>query len=294
MLRQSRGLQDLANVAYDGVIGDVKDVYFDDLCIICLRCCAQPTTRDVRASQLRVCAGRHMTLGRNLSWLVLGIVLSTNVHADGANIAQKGTGSAAACQSCHGVAGEGIAAAGFPRLAGLGASYLQRQLEAFAEGTRSNAVMMPIAKALSAADRKAVASHYAAMPFGATAAMSALAAASWGASAPKVSEAGTAATAASAQAPAVGATLATRGRWSDTLPACEQCHGTGGGGVGADFPPLVGQSAAYLAAQLTAFKSKARPGGPMNLMAVVAQKLSEAEVRAVADYYATLPAGGVR
>lgn len=233
-----------------------------------------------------------MTLGRNLSWVLVGIVLSTNAHADGATIAQKGAGSVAACQSCHGVAGEGLTAAGFPRLAGMGASYLQRQLEAFAEGTRSNAVMMPIAKALSAADRKAVASHYASMPFGGTTAMPpSPTSASQGASAPKVS---VAATSASAPAPAVGATLATRGRWSDTLPACEQCHGPDGGGVGADFPPLVGQSAAYLAAQLSAFKSKARPAGPMNLMGVVAQKLSDAEVRAVADYYATLPAGGAR
>jgi thiosulfate dehydrogenase len=232
-----------------------------------------------------------MTRGRNLSWVVLGIALSTSAHADGAAIAQKGAGSAAACQSCHGVVGEGVAAAGFPRLAGLGASYLERQLAAFAEGTRSNAVMMPIAKALSVADRKAVASHYASMPFLGTAAMPSSTSALPVASAPKV---GVAATAASALAPAVGATLATRGRWSDSLPACEQCHGPGGRGVGADFPPLVGQSAAYLAAQLNAFKSKARPAGPMNLMGVVAQKLSDAEVREVADYYATLPAGGAR
>lgn len=232
-----------------------------------------------------------MTLGCHISWMMLAIMLSTNVHADGATIAQQGTGSAAACQSCHGVAGEGIAGAGFPRLAGLGAGYLQRQLEAFAEGSRSNAVMMPIAKALSAADRKAVASHYASLPFGGTAAMPSPSAASQSASAPKASAV---ATAASAPTPSVGATLATRGRWSDMLPACEQCHGRGGRGVGADFPPLVGQSATYLAAQLTAFKSNARPAGPMNLMGVVAQKLSDADVREVAAYYAMLPAGGTR
>jgi len=92
-----------------------------------------------------------VTLGHKLCWVVLGILLSMNAHADGATIAQKGAGSAAACQSCHGVVGEGVAAAGFPRLASLGASYLQRQLEAFAEGTGSSAAMMPIAKALSAA-----------------------------------------------------------------------------------------------------------------------------------------------
>ena len=79
----------------------------------------------------------------------LGVVLSANSHADGAAIAKTGAGAAPACQTCHGEAGVGIAQAGFPRLAGLGAPSMQRQFDAFADGTRVSAVMMPIAKALS-------------------------------------------------------------------------------------------------------------------------------------------------
>ncbi|MDP2867566.1 c-type cytochrome [Methyloversatilis sp.] len=208
--------------------------------------------------------------------LAFGLTLSVSCHADGAAIATTGAGAAPACQTCHGPAGEGIAQAGFPRLAGLGAAYMQRQLDAFADGTRVNAVMMPIAQALSDTDRAAVSAYYAALPEPP------------GPTTPKT------ASTSGPEAAAVGATLATRGRWADTLPACENCHGPGGRGVGPDFPLLAGQSAAYLAGQLTAWKAGTRPPGPMGLMTVVARKLSDDEVRAIADYYAELPARGSR
>ena len=220
-----------------------------------------------------------MIAGWRVCGLGFGLMLSASCHADGAAIAKTGAGAAPACQTCHGPVGEGIAQAGFPRLASLGARYMQRQLAAFADGTRVNDVMMPIAKALSVADRAEVSAYYAALP------------------APPIpvtpktaSTSGPGAAAASS----VGATLATRGRWADTLPACENCHGPGGRGVGPDFPLLAGQSAAYLAGQLTAWKAGTRPPGPMGLMTVVAKKLSDDDVRAIADYYAELPAKDAR
>ena len=219
-----------------------------------------------------------MIAGWRVFGLGLGLMLSASCHADGAAIARTGAGGAPACQTCHGPAGEGLAQAGFPRLASLGTTYMHRQLDAFADGTRVSPVMMPIAKALSAADRAVVSAHYAALPVPTAVAPPAPASAS-----PAVPV-----------SVSVGATLATRGRWDDQLPACEQCHGPGGRGVGSDFPALAGQSATYLSNQLTAWKAGARPPGPMGLMAVVAKKLSEAEVRAVADHYASLPAMATR
>lgn len=206
--------------------------------------------------------------------MLLGVVFSVTFHADGASIAKTGSGAAAACQTCHGAAGEGVGPAGFPRLANLGAPYLQRQLDTFADCTRISAVMMLIAKALSAADRAAVSAYYAALPAPVAAQPKAPAPAQAAAS--------------------VGATLASVGRWVDKLPACEQCHGTVGRGVGPDFPALAGQSASYLSSQLTAWRTGARPPDPMGLMAVVAKRLSEAEVRAVADHCASLPAKAPR
>lgn len=214
---------------------------------------------------------------RPILGLGLGLFLSAGCHADGAAIARTGTASAPACQTCHGPAGEGNAQAGFPRLAGLGVGYLQRQLNAYADGTRVSDVMMPIARALPAAERAEVSAYYAALP-----------------AAPADLSASPSAPAIMPASESIGATLATRGRWADKLPACEQCHGPGGRGVGADFPTLAGQSAAYIANQLTAWKTGARPPGPLGLMGIVANKLSESEVRAVAEHYGSLTAKDAR
>ena len=212
--------------------------------------------------------------------LAAGLLAGAGCRADGAAIAQTGGGAAVpACQTCHGTVGEGVAQAGFPRLANLGARYLQRQLAAFADGTRGNAVMTPIAKALSVADSAAVSAYYAGLP--APTAQQGRAVPATASAAPAV---------APPAAASVGAMLATRGRWADKLPACDQCHGPGGRGVGGDFPAIAGQGAAYLTNQLTAWKTGARPPGPMGLMAQVARKLSDDEVRAVARHYAALPA----
>ena len=172
---------------------------------------------------------------------------------------------AAACASCHGARGEGVG--DFPRLAGTGGAYLRAQLDAFAAGQRKSAVMQPIARALAPEQRAQVAAYYASLP------------------APVRPE---------DQAPKgpgdVGAWLATRGRWSQEIPACAQCHGPGGSGVGASFPPLAGQPAAYLVQQLQAWHGDGRPPGPLGLMQQIARKLSDADIQAVSAYYAGLGA----
>jgi cytochrome c553 len=184
--------------------------------------------------------------------------------ASGSTIAAKGSpAGAAACVSCHGAKGEGNAAAGFPRLAGLSPVYLVQQLDNFAADKRQNPIMAPIARQLSPAERKAVAAYYGGL--GAAAALAD------GAEPIKRSD--------------NGPWLALRGRWDDNLPACVQCHGPGGAGVGAAFPALAGQSSAYIAAQLRAFKAGTRPGGPLNLMKVVASKLSDPDIDAVAKHF---------
>lgn len=190
--------------------------------------------------------------------------------SSGEAIALHGTAQGvAACVSCHGAKGEGNAAAGFPRLAGISAAYLSTQLNAFADGTRANPIMQPMARLLSAEERTAVASYFAALP-----SPSALTTKTPTNDAAKPSD--------------LGAWLATRGRWDQGLPACVQCHGPNGIGVAPTFPPLAGQPAAYLAAQLHGWKDGQRPPGPMALMPAIASKLSDADIAAVADYYAGL------
>jgi cytochrome c553 len=175
-----------------------------------------------------------------------------------------------ACQTCHGAKGEGNILAGFPRLAGAGRDYVVEQLAAFASGQRQSPVMQPIAAGLSTGQQAALARYYAEI-------------------APAHRPAAAAADPSPSQA---GAWLAARGRWTTDIPACAQCHGAHGLGIGDAFPPLAGQPAGYLAAQLQAWKHGTRPPGPQSLMAAVASRLTDDDVAAVADYYASLPPDG--
>jgi cytochrome c553 len=177
-------------------------------------------------------------------------------------IALHGDGHAVSpCSSCHGRVGEGNGAAGFPRLAGLPEAYLAAQLDALATGVRHSPVMEPIAKALSARQRVQLASYYAALP------------------APRAVR--------EAPAGALDDRLALHGRWSDEIPACVECHGDAGSGVGSKFPPLTGQSSLYIANQLRAWKLGTRRGDPLGLMQAVASRLSDQDIRAVSDYFGT-------
>ena len=192
--------------------------------------------------------------------------------APGRAIAVHGTRAGApACAICHGARGEGLAAAGYPRLAALPETYLREQLDAYASGTRASAVMRPLAAALSAAERRAVARYYAALP--APAGLVPLRAEAAASGAP-------------------GALIAQQGRWSERLPACAQCHGRDGRGVGAHIPPLAQQPSSYLRDQLRAWQQSNRPPGPLALMSLIARKLTAADIVAVADYYAALGVEG--
>lgn len=175
-------------------------------------------------------------------------------------------GKAAACASCHGDRGEG--AGQFPRLAGLPAPYLMLQLEHFRDGTRTNPIMAPIAKGLSESDTRALAKYLAGLSTN---------------FAPAPAPAGAAAHA--------GALLVTVGDPSRGVPACRDCHGPALAGGGPEIPPLAGQSTAYLAAQLAAYKSGTRPGGPFDLMHRIAAALGETQMRDAAAYIAALKPG---
>ena len=182
----------------------------------------------------------------------------------GQGIAQNGLPPAvAACATCHGARGEGSAA--FPPLAGNGSAYLLAQLQAFADGSRAQPIMGAIAKGLNAQQRADVVAFYV----------------------------GQAPLRHAVTVPPVGPSdagvwLAQRGRWADGIPACAQCHGPAGLGVGGHFPAIAGLSAAYMQAQVSAWQKKTRPPGPLQLMSSVAQKLTDQDITAVAAYYARL------
>ncbi|MBG12956.1 MAG: cytochrome c4 [Alcanivorax sp.] len=169
------------------------------------------------------------------------------------------------CAACHGPEGQGVDP--YPRLAGLGQAYLKRQLDSFADGDRINAIMKPIASDLSAEQRQQIARHFSELP---------------------VQPDDSAGVDDTENHP--GRILALHGRWQEDLPACVQCHGPGGRGIGESFPSLAGQPASYLEDQLKAWRSGQRKAGPMGLMGHIAERLDEEDLKAVAEYFASLSA----
>jgi len=183
---------------------------------------------------------------------------------------QGGANAAAmACVTCHGVNAEGLPAAGFPRIGGLPADYLRKQLADYASGTRTNPIMQPIASALSPEEIHQVTQTLMVKPW------------------PGVARIGRAAAVQS-----LGETVALRGAWERNIPECVACHGPGGAGVGSAFPPLAGQSTQYLSSQLNAWRQGARKNDPNDLMGHIARSMTDAEVLAVSAYFAGLTGTG--
>ncbi len=209
-----------------------------------------------------------------LAWLTTAAIDALADEDLGRQLASKGNSTgAAACVGCHGSDGQGMAAGGFPRLAGLNADYLVSQLHAFRNGTRDNPIMTPIAAKLADGEIEAVAGYYALLP-----------AATSGSSTPASHLEGDLLKRAEL--------LATWGDWPQRrLPGCNQCHAPLGQGVGANFPGIAGQHASYLKAQLKAWQSGARRNDLLGMMRHVATSLSDEEIDLLAAYYASMPTG---
>ncbi len=185
----------------------------------------------------------------------------------GSEIAQKGASGQAPCMACHGVKGEGLATAGYPYLAAQPAEYLQQQLTHFADGSRKQPIMQPIAKSLDEKQREAVSAYYASLQ-------------------PVFDRDAVSQRVQTYPKDQPGAWMANRGNENPYIPACIQCHGPGGIGVDPVFPALAGQSENYLQTQLTAMKSGDRKGDSHELMVHLAENLSDEQIREVSQYFA--------
>ena len=202
-------------------------------------------------------------------WWIAALLLASGTAqaVDPATLARSGGNGQAACASCHAADGGGQGA--FPRLAGLQATYLEKQLQDFTNGSRKHVLMQPIAKALGKDEQAAIAAYYAAMPVPARLR--------------------------ARQPPSdtgPGAWLALRGSWDRGIPGCMRCHGQEGRGVGEAFPPLAGQPAEYIAAQLRAWKAGERANDPLELMRHLSAQLTAPEIEAVSQWFAAQPVRG--
>ncbi|WP_455216790.1 c-type cytochrome [Kaarinaea lacus] len=207
---------------------------------------------------------------KNSVSILITLILFTHSAAaqqSGQKIATQGNGKGAtACIACHGVNGEGMAQSGFPRLAGLNAKYLKKQLHDLSGELRVSPVMSPIAKALSEDELTAVANYFAGLPV------------------PGLKDQ----IPMSEEQRQVGKTLAEGGNWKNDVPACFTCHGKNAQGIGEHFPALAGQHASYIEQQLNAWRNEQRKNDPNELMRGIAVRLSQKEISAVSAYLASL------
>ena len=162
---------------------------------------------------------------------------------------------ATVCSACHGADGNSVITTN-PRLAGQHPEYLIKQLRNFKSGERKNPVMSGIAATLSDEDMVGLA-HY----FGSQKAKGSNA---------KENGAGS-----------VGEKIYKGGNAANSVAACTACHGPTGAGIPVQFPRVSGQHAEYVVAQLVAFRSGERKAPMMNM---IAAKLSDKDMAAVADY----------
>ena len=83
----------------------------------------------------------------------------------------------------------------------------------------------------------------------------------------------------------MGRDLYRNGDVKNKVSACIACHGPyGQGNKPAVFPRLASQPADYLIKSLKDFKSDVRNNNPDSMMHMIAKKMSDQEIEAVAHY----------
>jgi cytochrome c553 len=194
-----------------------------------------------------------LALGLTAPGATAATAASAAPHADAA----KGREMASQiCAGCHNADGNSTIP-GNPRLAGLDASYLVKQLTDLArpagdKAGRENPVMGSFAGMLSASDRANVAAWFSHQKPASLA----------------------------AHADTEGQRLWRAGDPEHGVPACAACHGLTGEGLPPLSPRLAGQHADYLEAQLRAFREGTRRNSVW--MAQIATRLSDRQIKAIA------------
>ena len=189
------------------------------------------------------------------SLICLAIGSATVLAAGDAGV---GRAKAAACAGCHGEDGNSVNPE-WPTLAGQGETYIIKQLTDFKAGVRTNATMNGMAAPLSPQDMADVAAFFSSQKRKPGSANKDLV--------------------------AQGQRLYRGGNNAAGTSACLGCHGpSGAGNPAAKFPSLGGQHAVYVANQLKSFRDGTRANDPNKMMRMIAAKLSDAEIKAVADY----------
>lgn len=170
------------------------------------------------------------------------------------------------CAGCHGRDGNSVAPIN-PKLAAQHPDYLQRQLLGFrtkdggGAPDRASPIMAGFAMMLTPEQVREVSVYYASQKLVPSAAKE-------------------------KELVFLGQKIYRGGIAGKGIPACSGCHGPSGTGIPAEYPRIGGQFAEYSAAQLVAFRQGTRRNSEQ--MSAIAERMSDAEIKAVADYLAGL------
>ena len=167
------------------------------------------------------------------------------------------------CQGCHGEDGNSPSSM-IPNLAGQYAKYIVKQIRNFQAGIRTHQIMSAIATTINDDDLVDIASYFA--------------------SRTKMKGDGSVGN-------TVGKNLFLNGDMTRMIVGCVNCHGENGRGKtprNPVFPVIGGQQNEYVRGQLANFRGGDRANSPGGVMNIIAQKMTDAELDALADYVSRL------
>jgi cytochrome c553 len=162
------------------------------------------------------------------------------------------------CAGCHAVDGNSVAPAN-PKLAGQFYEYLDKQLHNFKTGDRKSVIMSGMVANLTDEDMNNLSAYFSAQQT-------------------KL------ATAKDQKLALIGEKIWRGGVQGSGVPACASCHGPSGLGIPAQFPRLGAQHADYIYTQLNLFRTGERANDAAKMMRTIAQKMTDEQMRAVAQY----------
>jgi cytochrome c553 len=164
------------------------------------------------------------------------------------------------CMACHGMDGNSLNGKIAPKIAAQNARYLTIQLNKFKDGVRKNTLMQGIAASLSAEDMDNLGIYFSEQKLQLSAATS-------------------------NGVGSMGEKIFRAGIKDSGVPACASCHGPAGHGVPNLYPRLNAQHSDYILSQLNHFRVlEDKPGTVYAPMRAISVKLTEQEMKAVADY----------
>ena len=232
---------------------------------------------------------KHIVRNAHFSLGLMAIAqgaLASGAAAKVAGDATAGQAKAAVCGACHGMDGNSVAP-NFPKLAGQGERYLIKQIHDIKawdaetnpakKATAGRAVleMTGLLASVNDQDIADISAYFASQNTQLSGSQKLEVQVNSGLKVDSLE---------------LGAKTFRAGNLANGVPACTGCHAPDGkGNAAAGFPRLSGQHPDYIAKQLTNFRAGDRVNdGDTSPMRSIADKLSDAEIKALANFIAGL------